>query len=157
MEKSVAHCVMPQSGNFAIQANALFQYSLNLHFLFGASRFFTGGSVIAYPETVENSARNHPENAGDYLIGIHHPRHAARPCIHRSPTENSAPDVWALRVGILGSVDRNRYPYPNPNHNPNSSLSHWSIIEQWSVGVRILSRSLFEFRHFVALRGKNVA
>ena len=50
--------------------------------------------------------------------------------IHRSPTENSAPDfstiqfggldLW-LRVGILGSVDPNRYPYPNPNNNPNAN------------------------------------
>ena len=55
------HCAMPQSGNFAIQAKSLFQSSLNLHFLFGASRLFTGGSAITYPENVENSARNHPD------------------------------------------------------------------------------------------------
>ena len=74
MEKSVAHrlhyCAMPLSGNFAIQAKSLFQSSLNLHFLFGASSFFTDGSAIAYPENVENSARNYPENAGDYPIGM---------------------------------------------------------------------------------------
>ena len=32
----------------------------------------------------------------------------------------------------------------------------YKLIDQWSVGVRIFSRSL-EVRHFVALRGKNVA
>ena len=30
------------------------------------------------------------------------------------------------------------------------------IYNQWPVGVRILNRSLFEVRHFVALRGKHV-
>ena len=86
MEKSVAHrlhCAMPVSGNFAIQAKSLFQSSLNLHFLFGASRFFGWGSAIAYPENVENSARNYAENAGDYPIGIHHHRHAVRPFTDR--------------------------------------------------------------------------
>ena len=57
---------MPLSGNFAIQSKSLFQSSLNLHLHFGASRFFTGGSAIAYPENVENSTQNYPENAGDY-------------------------------------------------------------------------------------------
>ena len=83
MEKSVAHklqCAMPQSGNFAIQAKFLFQSSLNLHCLFGASRIFTGGSAIAYPENVENSARNHPENASDYPIFI---RSSALYCVAR--------------------------------------------------------------------------
>ena len=106
MEKSVAHrlpCAMPLSGNFAIQATSLFQSSLNLHFIFGASRFFAGGSAIAYPENVENSAQNYSENAGDYPIGIHHHRHAVRPRIHRSPTENSAPDfsTWGACVRIV--------------------------------------------------------
>ena len=99
MEKSVAHrlhCAMPQSDNFANHAKSLFQSSLNLHFLFGASRFFTGGSAIAYPKNVENSGRNHPENAGDYPIGIHHHRHVVRPRIHRSPTEYSTPDVSTI-------------------------------------------------------------
>ena len=30
------------------------------------------------------------------------------------------------------------------------------VYNQWPVGVRILNRSLFEVRHFVALRGKHV-
>ena len=105
MEKSVAHRLhyaMPQSGNFAIQATSLFQSSLNLHFLFGASRFFTGGSAIAYPENVENSARNHPENADDYPIGIRHPRHAVRQYIHRSPTENLRPTFQRSNLEALG-------------------------------------------------------
>ena len=44
----------------------------------------------------ENSARNYPENAGDCPIGIHNPKHAVRPRIHRSPTENSAPDFSTI-------------------------------------------------------------
>ena len=63
------HCPATQRS----KQKSLFQSSLNLHFLFGAIRFFTGGSAIAYPENVENSARDYPENAGDYPIGIHHP------------------------------------------------------------------------------------
>ena len=117
MEKSVAHRLhgaMPLSGNFAIQAKSLFQSSLNLHFLFGASRFFTGGSAIAYPENVENSARNCPENAGDYPIGIHHPRHAVRPLIHRSPTD-SAPDFSTIEFGGRG-------------------LGLWLNVEGWDFG-----------------------
>ena len=58
-------CHSPATSLSRAEAKSL-QSSLNLHFLFGASRFFTGGSAIAYPKNVENSARNHPENAGDY-------------------------------------------------------------------------------------------
>ena len=50
---------------------SLFQSSLNFHFLFGESFFFTVNvKKNAYPENLENSAQNYPENAGDYPIGI---------------------------------------------------------------------------------------
>ena len=52
--------------------------------------------------------------------------------IHRSPTENSAPDFsniefgglgLLLTVGVLGSIDPHHYPYPNNNPNSNPTLT----------------------------------
>ena len=67
------------------------------------------------------------------MIQTHKPTHPQTHTgtrIHRSPTENSAADfstvkfgglgLW-LTVGVLGSVNPNRYTYPNPNNNPNAN------------------------------------
>ena len=121
-EKSVAHrlhCAMPVSGNFAIQAESLFQSSLNLDFLFGASRFIPLGSAIAYPENVENSARNYPENAGDCPIGIHNPRLAVRRVFTDRLRKTLRP-TFQLPVPNLGAVD--------------GGLGLWLSLEGWDFG-----------------------
>ena len=113
------HCAMPVSGNFAIQAESLFQSSLNLDFLFGASRFIPLGSAIAYPENVENSARNYPENAGDCPIGIHNPRLAVRRVFTDRLRKTLRP-TFQLPVSNLGAVD--------------GGLGLWLSLERWDFG-----------------------
>ena len=83
---------MPQSGNFAIQAKSLFQSSLNLHFLFGASRFFTGRSGPS--SYIPRMWKTAPEIILSTLAIIQSESAILDIRIHRSPTENSAPDVF---------------------------------------------------------------
>ena len=75
IEKSVhrLHCTMPLSRNFAIRAPRILvklAFSLRHHF------FSMGGSVISYPENMENSTRKLSEERWRLSNGNpHHRRH----------------------------------------------------------------------------------
>ena len=78
IEKSVAHrlglhCAMPLSGNFAIPTPPILvklAFSLRCH-------FFNGGTPPPshIPRIGKTARASYTKNAGDYPMGIHHPRH----------------------------------------------------------------------------------
>ena len=137
MEKSVAHrlhCAMPQSGNFAIQAKSLpilikFAFSLWCQFSLGAPPSHIPRMWKTAPEIIRRTlaiiqSESTALDTRSARVFTDHLRKTLRPTFQRSNL-GAVGCGWALRVGILGSVDPNRYPYPNPNHNPNSKPFSW--------------------------------
>ena len=163
IEKSIAHrlhCAMPLSGNFAIQVKSLFQSSLNLHFLFGAISS-TGDLPSHIPRIWKTARANYPKNAGEYPIGIHHPKPVTnvRPqTVLIFPTtgnnlshiwvenyQNSFHDLWKEAIFLDPSCILN---VPNADLPSLTEFPWVSRNGAWSPGLTEMLQNLTEFREF---------
>ena len=82
IEKSIAHrlhCAMPLSGNFVTNAPPILvklAFSLRRHFFQRGLRHASAMPPPSHSPRIWKTARaSYPKNAGDYLMGIHHPGH----------------------------------------------------------------------------------